>query len=329
MSDLVSIIIPAYNCEDYIEKSLKSVLKQTHPNIEVLIADDGSTDRTRALIDAHDDKRIRKFHNKVNVGNLKTVNKLLKEASGEFITFQDGDDWSSAERLSLQLAFLEKFKSVSLCGTQVIYIESGGKSRNGELNPLTHQEILEYTFTRESLPFCAASCMIKREVYQTVGGFREFFDRIGAADFDWLYRIIEKFKVANLSEYMYFYNQHAFSFTHTMSRDLRKIISSELAYFLFRQRVSTGTDSIMTGNYSELDEYSNALLTEFLNDSSLIYNNIAMSSIHKKQLFLAIKYIIIGIYQKPCMRKNYSLLKYCIWKFLIDRKFNQQLIRQI
>lgn len=93
---LVSVIVPVYNVECYLEECLSSLLAQTYRNIEIILVDDGSTDGSGALCDslAHTDSRIRVLH-KQNGGLSDARNRGLREASGEWISFVDSDDWVS------------------------------------------------------------------------------------------------------------------------------------------------------------------------------------------------------------------------------------------
>ena len=132
----VSVIIPAYNCQGILGEALQSILHQTHEDLEILVADDGSKDRTKSVIDSFSDKRIRTFHNDVNIGYLQTVNNLLNRATGDYITFQDADDWSDTSRIGLQLRAIESDK-VDACGTAIYYTNLRGKT--AEKTILSHK----------------------------------------------------------------------------------------------------------------------------------------------------------------------------------------------
>lgn len=94
MKELVSIIVPVYNCQRYINRCIDSILGQSYTNIEILLIDDGSIDKSGQICDeyAKNDKRIRVFH-KENTGVSDTRNYGIRKASGEFIQFVDSDDW--------------------------------------------------------------------------------------------------------------------------------------------------------------------------------------------------------------------------------------------
>lgn len=94
MEKVITIITPAYNAECYIERLIKSVLGQTYKDIQFIIVDDGSTDRTPEICDSYskEDSRMKVIHKK-NEGVSKARNMALKNATGEYILFADADDW--------------------------------------------------------------------------------------------------------------------------------------------------------------------------------------------------------------------------------------------
>lgn len=105
---LVSIIMPAYNAEKYILQSIKSVLKQSYQNWELLITDDHSDDSTQQIIKDYSlkDKRIKLFINKVNGGAGVARNNSIEQAAGRFIAFLDADDQWHSEKLTKQISFM-------------------------------------------------------------------------------------------------------------------------------------------------------------------------------------------------------------------------------
>ena len=96
--NLVSIIIPVYNTEKYIDRCLESVLAQTHSKLEILLVDDGSSDSSGAICDSYakKDERVRVFHLQ-NGGVSSARNYGIEKASGEYIIFVDSDDWLEAD----------------------------------------------------------------------------------------------------------------------------------------------------------------------------------------------------------------------------------------
>lgn len=105
---LVSIIMPSWNTEKHIAKSIQSVLAQTYENWELIIVDDCSTDNTDEIVAGFDDLRIKYLKNIQNTGAALTRNRALREANGEWIAFLDSDDIWMPEKLEKQVLFMKK-----------------------------------------------------------------------------------------------------------------------------------------------------------------------------------------------------------------------------
>lgn len=110
ISPLVSIIMPAYNAERYIETSIRSVLNQTWTDWELIVIDDCSADRTARIVRALQEKepRIRLLQNTANSGTAVSRNAGVAQARGEWVAFLDSDDCWRKDKLALQLDFAEK-----------------------------------------------------------------------------------------------------------------------------------------------------------------------------------------------------------------------------
>lgn len=123
MNDLISVVVPAYNIENYIERCIKSILNQTYSNIEVIIVDDGSTDNTASIIDQYalKDTRIIPIHKK-NGGVSSARTEGINRASGEWIGFVDGDDVIEENMYEVLINNAKKYDAdISHCGYQMIF----------------------------------------------------------------------------------------------------------------------------------------------------------------------------------------------------------------
>ena len=121
--DLVSIIMPSYNCGKYVEETIRSVLAQTYQNWEIIFMDDCSTDDTiKRVTDLWEkEPRIKVFQNKVNSGAAISRNNALQKAQGRWIAFLDSDDIWESTKLEKQILFMEeKGNSFSYTGYQEI-----------------------------------------------------------------------------------------------------------------------------------------------------------------------------------------------------------------
>ena len=110
MEKLVSIIMPAYNCVDYIAESIRSVQNQSYRNWELIVADDNSTDGTVDTVRsmAADDNRIHLLETDINLGPAAARNRAINSAQGDYIAFLDSDDIWFPDKLSRQISFMEQ-----------------------------------------------------------------------------------------------------------------------------------------------------------------------------------------------------------------------------
>ena len=107
--DLVSIIVPVYNVEKFIEKCVKSLMNQSHKDIEIILVDDGSPDQSPEIIDriAIEDQRVHVIHQQ-NKGVSAARNAGLQCATGEYVMFVDGDDWIEEKTVEILKELMEK-----------------------------------------------------------------------------------------------------------------------------------------------------------------------------------------------------------------------------
>ena len=108
MQDKVSIIVPVYNAQNYIEKTVNSVLEQDYENWELLLVENGSSDNSVEVMKRYDDSRIRLIVMEGNVGAANARNEGMKLAEGRYVSYLDADDLWQKNKLSLQLAFMKE-----------------------------------------------------------------------------------------------------------------------------------------------------------------------------------------------------------------------------
>lgn len=111
---LVTVFIPVYNCELYIKQCLDSVINQTYDNLDILIIDDGSTDKSISIIESYRDNRIRLIKNNVNRGIPYTRNKGISESRGKYMAIMDADDICNKYRIEKQVEILEKYEDIDV-----------------------------------------------------------------------------------------------------------------------------------------------------------------------------------------------------------------------
>ena len=117
---LVSVIIPAYNAEDYISECISSVINQTHKNIEIIVVNDGSTDNTKNILEKINDSRLL-IVNQENKGCSASKNTGLSISKGDYIQYLDADDYLSIDKIQIQVELLQSMKnSIAVCKTLII-----------------------------------------------------------------------------------------------------------------------------------------------------------------------------------------------------------------
>lgn len=123
MGNLISIIVPVYNVESYLEQCIDSILAQTYKNLEIILVDDGSTDRSGEICDryAEQDSRIRVVH-QVNNGSSRARNAGLEICHGDYLGFIDGDDYVAPDMYRILLDNLRREDAdISVCDSYAVF----------------------------------------------------------------------------------------------------------------------------------------------------------------------------------------------------------------
>ena len=128
MSETVSVIVTAYNVERYLSKCLDSILAQTYPELEVIVIDDASTDKTKLICDEYEkkDQRVRVIHLAKNGGVSNARNVAIENAKGTYLTFIDGDDWVNTAYVEEYLTQAKKHNAEIVMGPYFRFNDQNG-----------------------------------------------------------------------------------------------------------------------------------------------------------------------------------------------------------
>lgn len=126
MNPEVSVIMSAYNTEEYIAKAIESALGQTEKNIEVVLVDDASCDATVEIAKSFSDNRLKVIVNQKNYGQSYSLNRAIKEAQGKWVAILDSDDWFAPDRLEKLLQLAED-EDADMIADDVYFIRNGEK----------------------------------------------------------------------------------------------------------------------------------------------------------------------------------------------------------
>lgn len=206
---VVSVILPVYNAEQYLDVAIRSVLWQTYTNFELIILNDGSTDRSDEIIRQYNDKRIR-YSRQDNRGLIATLNTLIGQARGQYIARMDADDVSLPERLATQVHRFEQDPPLGLLGSWVQVIDHDDDFVGTVRYPVTDTVIRATLAVRNS--FAHGSVMFRRSLQPTYST-----EALHAEDYDLWCRLAGSTKMANIPEVLYQWRFHPQSTSSTSS----------------------------------------------------------------------------------------------------------------
>ena len=186
-SPKVSVIVPTYNRADRLERALNSIVSQTYQDFELIVVDDGSTDKTYQLMKSF--PKAQYFYIKKNSGVSKARNVGLAFAKGELICFLDSDDLWKEKKIQIQSLWLENNKDSQICYTDEIWVRNGVR-----VNPMNRHRKYSGDIFRHCLGLCIvspSSVMIRAKLFDEIGNFDESLP--ACEDYDLWLRIASKY----------------------------------------------------------------------------------------------------------------------------------------
>ena len=203
----ISFIIPVYNCSDYIEEAIFSIINLGLENYEIVVVDDSSTDNTVDIIENMRVDAVRILYSEKNNGVSSARNIGIKNAMGRFISFMDGDDECSKK--AFKIAYNLLLNNNSLDGVYMGIPEFYDSSmvpfkKQPKLNFKIRNNV--YSLFASEIFATVQSLVLRREVFGRVGYFSEVLDI--AEDFDFYVRLFSECKIEVLN------NQYGFKYRH-------------------------------------------------------------------------------------------------------------------
>ena len=222
----LSIVIPVYNAEKYIRMAVVSIMNQTYRNLEILIADDCSSDETWNILCglAEQDSRIVLERNQENMKIVKTLNKLVEKAEGKYIARMDADDISDPARIMRQVELLEENSLVGICGTGAWRINEENRIIGRSFLPHTPEDI-RLSSSYYSV-FYHPSVMLRSKLYK-----ENLYDEgyLYAEDMELWQRILRVTQGVNLKERLLYYRLLKSSASNSeQSRNIQRQLSNKL-----------------------------------------------------------------------------------------------------
>jgi glycosyltransferase involved in cell wall biosynthesis len=198
----ISVIMPTYNCENFVALAVDSVMNQSYTNFELIIIDGGSTDATISIVRSYRDHRV-KIVECSGMDIAESRNLGLTMAKGDLIALHDADDLSDPRRFAMQFqSFLDDEKLVVI-GSSLIKIDDKGDI----IRKVLQKKKVDFLDLKEGNQIGHGSVMFRRKVILGEGSYDPFF--IQAEDYELWCRLAKKgYKIMNLSEFLYYYRVH-------------------------------------------------------------------------------------------------------------------------
>lgn len=198
----ISVVMPVYNVEPYIDEAIYSILTQSYSDFEFIIINDGSIDGTLTKIKNYSDGRINLISHEVNHGLVHCLNEGISMAKGEFIARMDGDDISYPFRFQQQISYMDLNPEIGVCGGQA-RLSNGADT----IKPLKHEEIQCWQLFNTSM--IHPSVMIRKEVLNRFGiCYNRLY--IHAEDMHMWNELGSVTNLANFSHSLIYYRSHQF-----------------------------------------------------------------------------------------------------------------------
>lgn len=201
----ISVIVPVYKVEPYLDKCISSIANQTYRNLEIILVDDGSPDSCPAMCDAwaEKDSRIRVIH-KSNGGLSDARNAGMAVATGELMAFVDSDDWVAPDTYEyLYQRLTEDNSDIAACGVQMVW-ENGASSRmlTREGSRVLNQEeamraIIEESWLKQPVVYKLYKTELVRDILFPIGKYHE--------DVFWSYQAVGRAKKVSISDHIGYY----------------------------------------------------------------------------------------------------------------------------
>ncbi len=310
----ISIIIPTFNCAKYITEAIESVLRQTYKDIEVVVADDGSTDNTREVLRPYIENNKIIYIYQENQGPGAARNTGIKLAKGDYIAFLDADDTLTEDSIEKRLNLIECNSDIGLVFSDYFYQQEEFKTieikfmndfKNHSYYRIrrTSCGILFYGLFKDIFPILfsihTGTVLVRKEVFDKSGLFRT--DIFIGEDRDMWLRIANNFKIGYINKPLGYYKRYRSSLT----------VDNPFKYGMNRLHF----------HYNLLNIYQkNKKIRIFLEKRlAIIYYDLACHFKQEKIIFQSLKYILKCIYYNPC---SFLYYKFILSLFLPQRVRN-------
>lgn len=305
MSELISVIVPIYNAEKYLDRCIKSIINQSYKNLEIILVDDGSSDKCDEICDewAKKDKRIKVIHKK-NSGVSDSRNAGLEIANGEYLSFVDSDDYVHKDFIKILYNLcIENNSDISVCEVCETNKDEdiNNKIQKGIVRNIFPKSVLE---KKESLYFVVWNKLYKKSVFENVRYLKGKIHEDVAITYKLIY-YSKKITITNAKLYFYF---------NAPGSIMRREFSKERFDILYG--INDSYEFFMKNNE---DKYAYFVLRDFLDNILQLYQQCSLLKEEKSEMKKKLRRKYKETYKKVTSNSNTSIsmkLKYTIYRVL-------------
>ena len=272
---MVSIIIPCYNAEKYIYKTISSVLEQSHHDFELLLVDDGSTDKSKIFIKSINDKRI-KYYYKTNEGVSLARNFGLLRAKRDYILFLDSDDILHPNFLERRIFNLEKSTAIA-CASNVVLVDKRGDEIEKNIKHFAANKSSQILEFNDGIITCPSSYIFKTK---SLKNYSLTFNKNlqSSADKFFLLEVLKYGHISIIDSSPMYYRVLNTSMSHKITKNL---VKDQIAFYYEIKKFLENNNSVTNSYYSRLSF------------------TIAASAYYSKEYFIFIKYLCKSFLLSP------------------------------
>jgi glycosyltransferase involved in cell wall biosynthesis len=317
----VSVIIPVYNAEKYLEDSLYSLLQQTYTNFEVIAINDGSNDRSLEILNffSSHDGRLKVYSNEYNRGIVYTLNRGLNLSRGDLIARMDADDIAFSNRLEIQVVFLLQNSKVGVLGANFQHF--GHENTTSILSEYHDQIELDLYFFN---PMCHPVIMFRKSILEMNDiRYRDMFSHM--EDWDLWFQLIRCTKFHNLNKVLLKYRIEGQNISVINRESKNERFNS---FFQFHLRIILGHISeqnvrmhLLLSNYN----YNYEKLADIKSYKTLLSKSMVKYGFDKQKVIETIDRQLSQLFYRITDK---SVLKGLLFMFYF-RKFNFQMFKYL
>ena len=215
---LVSVVLPVYNCEKYLPLAIDSILSQTYTNLELILVDGCSSDRSVGICEkyANEDRRVKLIANSQSTGLCESLNQAILSSNGMYVARMDADDISSINRIEEQVRVLENDPQLAIIGCSINIIDEAGKKTGIRKYHVDDLSIRKNMFFFS--PFCHPAVMMRKSMLLACGLYDPECEV--SEDYDLYFRLGMFGNFYNINKILFSYRIVPSSATHTKQKKI-------------------------------------------------------------------------------------------------------------